>query len=127
MSRVLVVEDDADIRALIAARLKLAGHSVRAVADARSALSCVDEGAVPEVMVLDVGLPDMDGFELLEQLRARPESALVPAIFLSARVQEADVERGRRMGATYLTKPFVATSLLESVREAAGSEPVSTW
>ncbi len=115
MANVLVVEDDADIRALVAARLRNAGHRVVVAADGADALAVVAERGTPDVAVLDVGLPGLDGFDLLEQLRSTPGAAELPAVFLSARVQDADIERGRAMGAYYLTKPFVATALINTV------------
>jgi DNA-binding response OmpR family regulator len=127
MSRVLVVEDDADIRTLIAARLKAAGHAVRAVEDGESALGAIDAAAPPDVMILDVGLPGMNGFDLLEQIRALPHTAHVPAIFLSARVQAHDIARGEDMGASYLTKPFIATALLARVHDAVTLQATAAW
>lgn len=115
MNRVLVVEDDPDIRMLVVARLKQAGYRVRGVGDGASALEAVADTGQLDLFVLDVGLPDLDGFDLLQQLRQLPGSESTPAIFLSARVQEADIERGRALGAQYLTKPFVATALLNKV------------
>ncbi|MDP9418210.1 MAG: response regulator [Actinomycetota bacterium] len=115
MANVLVVEDDADIRSLVALRLRSAGHRVITAGDATEALSMVAERGAPDVAVLDVGLPGTDGFGVLEQLRATPGAAALPAVFLSARVQDADIERGRAMGAYYLTKPFVASALINTV------------
>lgn len=117
MTRILMVEDDQDIRELIAARLRHAGHGVRAVADADAALEVMRSDVQPELLVLDVGLPGMDGLELLQQLRTDERHRETPAIFLSARVQEQDIERGRVLGAEYLTKPFVANALLTRVDE----------
>ena len=67
-------------------------------------------------------MPAPDGFELLRLLREREGAAQLPAIFLSARVLPEDIEAGRAMGATYLTKPFVATALLRAVEQAAPRE-----
>lgn len=118
MARVLLVEDDPDIRDLVSLRLVGAGHRVLAEADADHALSAVSDRGAPELVVLDVGLPGMDGIELLARLREQSGLEELPAVFLSARVQEHDVARGRAMGATYLTKPFVASALLAAVATA---------
>ncbi len=75
----------------------------------------VDELGVPELVVLDVGLPVTDGVELLGMRRRREGGADLPAIFLSARVEPADIERGRAAGPEYLTKPFVANALFMAV------------
>jgi CheY-like chemotaxis protein len=79
----------------------------------------VGERGAPDVVVLDVTMPGMDGFETLEHLRGLDGMAELPAIFLSARVLPEDIERGRSAGATYLTKPFSAVALLNAVERAA--------
>ncbi|RJK95477.1 response regulator transcription factor [Vallicoccus soli] len=124
MARVLVVEDDPDIRELVSLRLRAAGHRTVAVDDGESALALVDAHGGPEVAVLDVGLPGLDGFATLQELRARPGLHDVPAVFLTARVHEADVERGRALGATYLTKPFIASALIATVERLARERAV---
>lgn len=124
--RILVVEDEPDIAALIQMRLLAAGHQVVTVGDGFSALDLFDDTSPPEFVVLDVGLPGMDGYELLTALRRRPGQAELPAVFLSARVQDEDVEKGRALGANYLTKPFVATALLREVERFRRPEPPRT-
>ena len=116
MARLLVVEDEQDIRDLIALRLLMVGHSVVALPDAAGALDTVDRIGAPDAYVIDVGLPDIDGFRLLGRLREVGEDA--PVIFLSAHVEAGDVGLGVAMGARYLTKPFVARVLINAVDEA---------
>ncbi|MDQ4094979.1 MAG: response regulator [Actinomycetota bacterium] len=116
MARILVVEDEEDILNLIRIRLRKAGHQVAALSRPEDALQVVNQSP-PDLVVLDVGLPGMNGLELLEELRGRPGLDDVPAIFLSAHVREEDVEAGRSMEAVYLTKPFVATALLNAVEK----------
>jgi CheY-like chemotaxis protein len=118
MANVLVVDDDPDILNLVEMRLRKAGHRVIACGSGPDALGQVEDRGAPDVAVLDVTMPGMDGFALLRELRARDGLAELPAILLSARVQPADVERGRAAGATYLTKPFVATALLRAIERA---------
>ncbi len=96
-------------------RLRKGGHQVLTAASAEAALSIVDERGGPDVAVLDVAMPGMSGLELLPALRSRDGMAELPAIFLSARILEQDIAAGRALGATYLTKPFVATALLNAV------------
>jgi CheY-like chemotaxis protein len=115
MSRVLVVDDDPDLRRLVEMRLRKGGHRVLTAASAEEALAIVDERGAPDVAVLDVAMPGMSGLELLPMLRARDGMEELPAIFLSARILEGDIAAGRALGATYLTKPFVATALLNAV------------
>lgn len=117
MARVLVVDDDEDIRGLVSMRLKAAGHRVVAVGDGNKALALVEERGLPEVAVLDVSMPGMDGFQLLAALRELGGKD-VRVVFLSARVQEHDVARGRDVGATYLTKPFIASALINAVERS---------
>ncbi len=118
MARVLVVDDDPDILNLVSFRLRQKGHKVISANSSQEALSIVEERGTPDVAVLDVTMPAPDGFELLRLLRAREGAAELPAIFLSARVLPEDIEAGRAMGATYLTKPFVATALINAVEKA---------
>ena len=117
MARLLVVEDDPDILALITARCRSAGHKVLSATGGPQALEVLGD-TPPDVAVLDVGLPVMTGFELLTELRRREGLDQLPAIFLSARVQQDSIDAGRALGATYLTKPFVASALLTAIEKA---------
>jgi DNA-binding response OmpR family regulator len=123
MARLLVVEDDPDVRDLISMRLVMVGHRVIAMPDADLALDSVEQFGAPDAYVLDVGLPGMDGFTLLGKLREHMVNR-VPAIFVSASALEKDIIRGRALGAAYLTKPFAAYALLDAVDEAVTGRPV---
>jgi DNA-binding response OmpR family regulator len=118
MLRVLAVDDDDDLRELIRYRLQKAGHKVLTAASADEALALIDERGGPDVAVLDVTLPGMSGLELLPALRERDGLDALPAVFLSARVQEHDIAAGRALGATYLTKPFVGSALDAAITRA---------
>jgi DNA-binding response OmpR family regulator len=119
MARVLVVDDDPDILALVQFRLRKEGHDVVACGDGASALAAVDAGdAHPDAAVLDVSMPNMSGLALLGELRRREGLENLPAIFLSARIHPEDIHAGQKLGATYLTKPFIAPALVEAVRVA---------
>ena len=126
MSRLLVVDDDPVVLSLVQIRLKTGGHRVISASDPDEALRVVEERGMPDVAVLDVSMPGMSGLELLAQLRERPGAEQLPAIFLSARVQPQDIEAGRSLGATYLTKPFVASALLAAVDRALDAKVAST-
>jgi CheY-like chemotaxis protein len=103
---VLCADDEEDILALVALRLRQLGCAVITAVDGRSALAIAEE-RVPDVMVLDVMMPRMTGLEVVEALRANPRLAGVKVVLLSARVQESDRQRGLAVGAdAYLTKPF---------------------
>ena len=118
MAKVLVVDDDEDILGLVQARLKQVGHRVMTASSAAEALGLIEQRGGPDIAVLDIGLEGLDGLQLLDAIRERPGLASMPAVFLSGRVLPEDVEKGRAKGATYLTKPFVASALLNAVDKA---------
>ena len=118
MAKVLVVDDDENMRSLVEQRLQQAGHRVLGAGSADEALQLVAERGMPDVVVLDVLMPGLSGLGLLSRLRNDPAGAQLPAIFLSARVQESDIAAGRALGATYLTKPVVISALLTAIEAA---------
>jgi CheY-like chemotaxis protein len=115
MSRVLVVDDDPNLRQLVSIRLQREGHRVVAADSAAEALAVVQDRGAPDVVVLDVTMPGMSGLELLPAMRALEGCEDLPAIFLSGRVEEHDIEAGRALDATYLTKPFSANALKNAI------------
>jgi CheY-like chemotaxis protein len=118
VSRVLVVDDDPNVRDLIAFRLRKAGHRVLCAESGAEALDLVETRGAPDVAVLDVSMPEMSGLELLPTMRSRDGLADMPAIFLSGLVDHADVAAGRALDATYLTKPFSGVALVNAVAKA---------
>jgi DNA-binding response OmpR family regulator len=103
---VLVAEDDEDIRSLVRVRLERAGYRVVAAAHGEEAFELALEHA-PDLAVLDVTMPRLDGYELTRRLRANEHTKRLPVILLTARAQEDDVQRGLEAGADdYLRKPF---------------------
>jgi DNA-binding response OmpR family regulator len=118
MAQILVVDDDPDLRGLIEFRLRKAGHDVLVASDGASALVAVAKRGRPDLAVLDVAMPGMNGLELLVALRKRADLRELPAIFLSARILPSDIAAGRALGASYLTKPFVAPALMAAVSTA---------
>ena len=114
-AKIMVVEDDAHIRRLLTATMQRAGHAVVAAADARAALSLLDIEK-PDVVLLDLGLPDRDGLELIEPVRRRSAATL---IVVSARDDSAEKVAALDLGADdYLTKPFDTEELLARIRTA---------
>src|SRR5688572_23250121 len=106
MSQILIVEDDHDIAQLIAHYLQKAGHTVEMVASGTTAVARA-KGAPPDLIVLDLMLPGMDGLLVCQALRADPATALVPIIMLTARAEESERIAGLELGADdYVTKPF---------------------
>ena len=109
------MDDDPDIRRLVVRRLQQANHRARGASDASEACAFIAENEKPDILVLDVDLPDGSGLALLSRLREQTATPDLPAIFLSQRVRPEDVAAGRALGATYLTKPFIANALLGAV------------
>jgi DNA-binding response OmpR family regulator len=116
--RVLVVDDEAPIRELCRVNLELAGFDVLEAPDGVRALEAVRRER-PDVVLLDVMMPEMDGWETLQHLKEDDETAPVPVILLTARTSEDDQMRGWSGGILqFVPKPFNPQALTEAVREA---------
>ncbi len=103
---ILVIEDDETIRAALKRVLEGEGYRVLAAADGTQLSAVLDDNPV-DLIMLDVGLPWINGFELAEMMKANDDLSEIPLVFLSARNGEADVKRGFAVGADdYITKPF---------------------
>ena len=115
-ARILVVEDEPAIQALIAVNLRRAGHEVIAALDAETARRHVD-AALPDLVLLDWMLPGMSGLEFARRLRAEVRTRDLPIIMLTARGEEADKVQGLSTGADdYVTKPFSPKELLARIQ-----------
>ena len=113
--KILVIEDDEDIRTVVTTRLKRAGYETIIAADGMDGLRRF-YGDRPDLVVLDIAMPVMDGWQVLERLR---EVSDVPVLILTAATQERDKLRGLRSGADdYITKPFSGEELLARVEGA---------
>jgi CheY-like chemotaxis protein len=122
---VLVVDDDEVIRQLIAVNLTLEGFEVETAVDGRDCLDKVGE-IDPDVITLDVMMPRLDGWETAIQLRRDPKTSHIKVVLISARAQEDDRARGKRVGAdAYLTKPFDPGEMIRVVRELAEMPPAA--
>jgi DNA-binding response OmpR family regulator len=122
MSSVLVVDDNEDNLRVTEEILKTRGFTVRLARDGASALESIDKSR-PDVVLLDIMLPDMDGMELLDRLRSRGEHAHLPVILVTAKAQDEDVIAGYKVGADYyITKPFTARQLLHGIGLVLGTE-----
>jgi len=114
--RILAVDDERHIVRLIQVNLERAGYQVATAFDGSEALKKV-EAEKPDLIVLDVMMPRMDGFEVLKRLQANPDTRGIPVIMLTAKAQDADVFRGWSSGVSaYLTKPFNPLELVTFVR-----------
>jgi signal transduction histidine kinase len=118
-AKILVVEDNADMRQYVT-RLLRKQYTVTAVADGQAALDAI-RTARPDLVLSDIMMPRMDGFELLRQLRADPQTNTIPLIFLSARAgEDARIEGMSRRADDYLAKPFSSRELLTRVSTHLG-------
>lgn len=114
---IVLAEDEPDIQLVTRLALKRAGFTVRVVNNGQEAVDAVREEA-PDALLLDWMMPEMDGPETCRQLKADPSTAHVPVIFLTARSQESEIQRGLALGALgYITKPFDALTLGEQVKQ----------
>ena len=115
--KILVVDDDEHILRSLSQYLELEEFNVLSASNGQDALN-IFEREKPDMLVLDVMMPGMDGFQVLEKIRGNPETAKVPVLMLTARDQHSDIMRGYQMGATsYLVKPFNLDELVDAIRE----------
>jgi two-component system, OmpR family, phosphate regulon response regulator PhoB len=114
---VLLVEDDPDQMALAELRLTMAGYQVRSVDRARALSRYLREKPRPDLLLLDVMLPDGNGFDILAQLRGRPEFATLPIVLLTVKAELVHIRNGLALGADgYITKPYSKNQLVEVLR-----------
>lgn len=114
---VLTVDDEAGIRRLVQLNLERAGYRVSTAIDGVDGLDKV-AAELPDLVILDITMPRMDGFEFLRQLKSKPEFAAIKVICLTARSRDEDVFHSQRAGADlYLPKPFSPIQLLQAVKE----------
>ena len=116
MAKILVAEDEPNTVHLIARILAREGHEVIEAKTGAEALDVL-ERAAPDLVILDVMMPELDGFQALAKIRSDPRHQKLPVIMLTAKRQPEDVARGWATGAdTYLTKPFSPLELTELIK-----------
>jgi DNA-binding response OmpR family regulator len=116
LTRIAVVEDESDILDLVALHLRKEHFNVQGFLNGSSFLRSI-EASVPSLVVLDLMLPDMDGFEICRRVRAKPICANIPIVILTARVEETDRVLGLELGADdYVIKPFSPRELVARVK-----------
>jgi CheY-like chemotaxis protein len=117
----LVIEDDKTLCKLLAEILIAAGYGVRFAANRAQINAEVNRATLPDLMLLDVQLPDADGLKILAKLRSHPKFAELPVIMMTGRAGAADVMQGLAAGADgYVTKPFKMSAMLGVVNAALG-------
>ncbi|MDH4095980.1 MAG: response regulator [Betaproteobacteria bacterium] len=123
---VLVVEDDPDQLALADLRVSMAGYQVRVAGNGQALKDSLRAMGLPDILLLDVMLPDADGFAILAGMRRHPRLALLPVILLTAKDSPADISRGLALGADgYVTKPYTKNILADTIRKVLKTGPAS--
>ena len=117
MKKILIAEDERDIRDLIAFTLRFAGYEVLTANNGEEAVQMTQK-EMPDLVLTDVRMPKMTGYEACKLIKADPTTAHIPVVFLSAKGQEAEVQSGLAAGADeYLLKPFAPDQLTKKVAE----------
>lgn len=116
MAKILIAEDERDIRDLVAFTLRFAGHEVVAAANGEEAVQLAPKEN-PDLILMDVRMPRMTGYDACRILKAEPKLKDIPVVFLSAKGQESEIQTGLEVGAEeYLLKPFAPDQLTERVK-----------
>jgi CheY-like chemotaxis protein len=118
--RILICDDDPVILRLLEVNLELEGYSVLAAHNGQEAIE-IATAEKPDLVILDIMMPKLDGYQTAERLKAQDETKDIPVVFVSAKAQLSDIEKGKSYGvADYLTKPFDPSDLLEIVERLVG-------
>jgi len=117
MAKIVIAEDERDIRDLIAFTLRFAGHEVFAASNGEEAVELAEK-ETPDIILLDVRMPRMTGYDACIAIKKNPNLVDIPVVFLSAKGQEAEIETGMKAGAEeYLLKPFAPDELTSRVND----------
>lgn len=118
--KILVAEDEKDIRRLVVFTLERAGYEILEAGDGREALRLATEN-LPNLILLDIMMPFMNGYEVCRKLRENPELKNTPIVLLSAKAQNYEIGEGLQAGANdYLIKPFIPRELAAKVKKMLG-------
>jgi len=121
-STIMIVDDDHELVTIVRVILEQKGFNVRYAYNGPQLFAGLDEHK-PDLIILDIMMPDMDGLEVLTRLKANPDTSSIPVIFLTAKVQYEDVLRGYKMGADhYITKPFTRNQLITGINRLLGGD-----
>jgi CheY-like chemotaxis protein len=117
---VMIVDDEASLRTLVRANLEVDGLEVSEAVDGAEALEMMRQNP-PDLVLLDIMMPRMDGIEMLEEVAADPELRDIPVILLTAKGEQEDLEKGAELGARgHITKPFDPEQMVRTVKAALG-------
>ena len=115
MKKILLIEDNPDVRENTFEILELAGYEVKTAANGKIGVDLAQKER-PDLIVCDIMMPELDGYGVLHILSKKSETANIPFIFLTAKTEKADIRKGMNLGADdYLTKPFDDTDLLNAI------------
>lgn len=118
--KILLAEDEESLLRLETILLSSKGYRVTAVTEGRAALASIDADR-PDIVILDIMLPDMDGLDVCRMIRANPQTASIPVIILTAKKNSNDVAAGLAAGANaYVTKPFKTAAVIDSIEKLLG-------
>ena len=116
MAKILIAEDDPDIRELVAFTLRFAGHEVVTTSNGEEAVQLAGH-EFPDLILMDIRMPRMTGYDACRVMKANSELKDIPVVFLSAKGQESEIQTGLEAGAEeYLLKPFAPDQLTDRVR-----------
>jgi DNA-binding response OmpR family regulator len=120
MAKILIAEDERDIRDLVAFTLRFAGHEVVVATNGEEAVQMAPQVS-PDLILMDVRMPKMTGYEACKVMKANPDIKDIPVVFLTARGQENEIQQGLDAGAEeYLLKPFAPDQLTNRVKAILG-------
>lgn len=118
MTKVLIAEDDQDIRELITLTLQFSGFNVTAVEDGAAAVDAVSKDSTYDIILMDVRMPRMTGYDACRHIKAQESTQNIPVIFLSAKGQESEIQTGMGAGADdYILKPFAPDDLVNTINK----------
>ncbi|HTL81348.1 MAG TPA: response regulator [Bacteroidia bacterium] len=122
MATIVLIEDNPDLRDNTAEILELEGHSVETATNGEDGLAMVKD-ILPDLILCDILMPGMNGYELLVALKSFPPASAIPFIFLTANAEQKEVKHGLEMGANgYIRKPFEAQELLLEIDRCLGNK-----
>lgn len=117
MPKILVAEDERDIRELVGFTLRFAGFEVVLVANGIEAIEKASREQ-PDLIILDVRMPKVTGYEVCRQLKGNPATSAIPIVFLSAKGRDGEIQQGLDLGAMeYIVKPFAPDDLVNQVKD----------
>lgn len=123
--QVLIVDDTADVRTLLRMALTIAGFDAVEAHEGPAALAMLADGVHPDVILLDVQMPVMDGWTVLEQIRRMPKTAGIPVIMCTVKSRPEDMLKGFELGCDgYVAKPFDIAGLVATVQQVAARAPL---